>query len=108
MPNTKSIIRPILTAAALLAALATTGVARAADITSTDEARALSYGDLTRMKPMDVMHMVDKDGKGYITQEDLAAFERRLFERMDRDHNGKVTPDEWMGSPAAHARAAKK
>src|SRR6266403_1484592 len=95
MVGMKLVIRSILAAAALLAAIAATPAARAATPTTTDEAR--SWGQLAKMKPMDVMHMIDTDKKGYVTREEFLKFQEQLFGKMDQDHDGKVTASEWMG-----------
>jgi len=92
------VIRSILAAAALLAAIAATPAARAATPTTTDEAR--SWGQLAKMKPMDVMHMIDTDKKGYVTREEFLKFQEQLFDKMDKDHDGKVMGSEWMGKAA--------
>ena len=60
-----------------------------------DEAR--SYDQLARMKSMEVMHMIDKDNRGYVTREEFLNFQERFFDRMDQGHDGKVDADEWMG-----------
>jgi hypothetical protein len=87
---------------ALLAAVAG---ARAATPSSTDEARSWAY--LTRMKPMEVMHMIDTDKKGYVTREEFMKFQEQFFDKMDKDHDGKVEASEWMGK-ASTSTAAKK
>jgi len=85
--------RSLATAALLFAVVAP--VARAAVPTSSDEAR--SYDQLARMKPMEVMHMIDTDKKGYVTREEFMKFQEQFFDRMDQNHDGKVDPKEWMG-----------
>src|SRR2546422_8706544 len=80
---------------ALLPAFAAAPAARAATPSSTDEAR--SWASLTRMKPMEVMHMIDTDKKGYVTREEFMKFQEQLFDKMDKDHDGNVTASEWMG-----------
>jgi len=88
-------IRSILAAAALLVAIAATPAARAATPTTTDEAR--SWAQLAKMKPMEVMHMIDTDNKGYVSREEFLKFQEQLFDKMDKDHDGNVTASEWMG-----------
>src|SRR3979490_2218058 len=94
MVGMKLVIRNILAAAAFLAAIAATPPARVATPTTTDEAR--SWGQLAKMKPMDVMHMIDTDKKGYVTREEFLKFQQQLFDKMDKDHDGNVTDAEWM------------
>ncbi|BDG06080.1 EF-hand domain-containing protein [Anaeromyxobacter oryzae] len=95
MPRTKLLSRKTLAAAALLAGVAVAPVARATTPTSTDEARG--FPQLSKMKPMDVMHAMDKEGKGYVTREEFMKFQEEFFERMDRNHDGKVDTNEFMG-----------
>jgi len=94
--------RSLATAALLFAVVAP--VARAAVPTSSDEAR--SYNQLARMKPMEVMHMIDTDKKGYVTREEFMKFQEQFFDRMDQNHDGKVDVKEWMGK--AGTGSAKK
>jgi len=95
MVGMKMMSRSILVTAALLA---TAPTARAATPSSTDEAR--SWAQLAKMKPMDVMHMIDTDKKGYVTREEFLKFQEQLFDKMDKDHDGKVMGSEWMGKAA--------
>jgi hypothetical protein len=94
--------RSLATAALLFAVVAP--VAHAAAPTSSDEAR--SYNQLARMKPMEVMHMIDTDKKGYVTREEFMKFQEQFFDRMDQNHDGKVDAKEWMGK--AGTGSAKK
>jgi hypothetical protein len=65
-----------------------------------------SWNALHKMKPMDVMHLVDADKKGYVTLEQFMKFQEELFQRIDRNHDGKIDADEWMG--AGSQKAAPK
>jgi EF hand domain-containing protein len=56
-----------------------------------------SYAQLMKMKPMDVMHKMDTDKKGYVTKEEFMKFQEALFEKLDKDKDGQLTRDEWMG-----------
>jgi len=93
MSRMKLLNRRSLSAALLLAVVAP--VARAAPPTTSDEAR--SYNQLARMKPMEVMHMIDTDKKGYVTREEFLKFQEQFFDRMDQNHDGKADVSEWMG-----------
>jgi Ca2+-binding EF-hand superfamily protein len=75
---------------------------------TTDEAR--SFAELHKMAPMKVMHQIDKDNKGYVTKEEFEAFAGKLFDKMDKNHDGKVDQQEWMGAvqEAKEQKAAKK
>ncbi len=95
MSGSKQMSRKFL-AAALLVGFASVPFARDTAPSSTDEAR--SWVQLQRMKPMAVMHLADADGKGYVTRDEFIKFQERLFDRMDRNHDGKVTTPEWMGA----------
>jgi|ERR1700674_845450 hypothetical protein len=50
-----------------------------------------------KMKPMQLMHMMDAGKKGYVTKEEFMKFEEEMFDKMDKDHDGKLTPQEWLG-----------
>ncbi len=58
------------------------------------------YVSFLKMKAMQAMHMMDADKKGFVTKEEFMKFHEEMFERMDKDHDGKLTPEEWMGRPA--------
>ncbi len=103
--TTKSAVRRTLLAAALLAStLALPVMAFAADDAAARAAAASdpqytagylsSWNALRKMKPMEVMHMVDADKKVYVTREEFMKFQEQFFDRMDRDHDGKVTAQE--------------
>jgi hypothetical protein len=93
---------------ALLLCVAATPAAWAAAKSpgTTDEAR--SWAQVGKMPPMKVMHMIDTDNKGYVTKEEFQAFTEKLYEQMDKNHDGKVDKDEWMGAvKSAKAKAAE-
>jgi EF hand domain-containing protein len=85
----------------IVAATSAAGTARAAD-TSAD--RPDSYAALLELKPMDAMHLVDVDGKGHVTREDFMKFQQQIFERIDSDHDGRATAEEWVGRPLTRAQ----
>lgn len=78
--------------AALVASLAFT--ARASDVTPEDMMPA-SYDAMMKMKPMDVMNMMDRDKKGYVTKDEFMKFHEAMFDKMDKDKDGKVSRQEW-------------
>jgi EF hand len=82
---------------AVVASVSFLPVARAAD-TAQDKIPA-SYMALMKMNPMDVMHAMDSDKKGYVMKEDFMKFHDAMFDRMDKNKDGKLTEDEWMGKP---------
>jgi EF hand len=106
----------------LAAALVASAVALPAMTLASDEAAARaaaasdpeyaahvnSWSAMRKMKPMDVMHMVDADKKGYVTKEEFIKFQEQFFDRMDRDHDGKVTAQEWMGGGGKGASSSAK
>ena len=92
-PRTTSLIRAAL-AAALVAVMAAIPSAQAAD-TSQDMMPA-GYHSLMKMKPMDVMHMMDADKKGYVTKSDFMKFHERMFEKMDKNHDDKLSEEEFV------------
>ena len=51
-----------------------------------------------------IVKRVDKDGKGYISQDDVVAAAKARFARMDKKGDGKLTPDE-LTAPGKHAHA---
>lgn len=71
-----------------------TGVARAADA-GRDERMPRTYAAVQQMKPAEVMHMMDAGQKGYVTHDEFMKFYEKLFERMDRDRNGKLSEPEF-------------
>ncbi len=60
-----------------------------------------NFSEFLKIQAMPVMHMMDTDKKGYVTKEEFMKFQEDLFNRMDKDHTGKVTVDEWIGHKTA-------
>ena len=56
-----------------------------------------NYGFLVGQKPMAVMHMMDKDNKGYVTKAEYMKFHEELFNRMDKNGDGNISAEEWLG-----------
>ena len=67
---------------------------KAATPMTTDYPR--SVGELMKMKPMAVMHMMDTDKKGVVTKDEYMKFFTDLWTKMDKENKGEVTKDEWM------------
>jgi hypothetical protein len=86
---------------AVIASVSFARIAQAAD-TSADMKMPASYAAMMKMKPMALMHMMDKDKKGYVTKEDFMKFHEAMFEKMDKNKDGKITKEEWT-SQAAHS-----
>jgi len=51
---------------------------------------------IARMKPMQLMHLVDTHKKGVVTKEQYMKFFEDLWDRMDPDHTGTVSKEVWM------------
>ena len=85
--------RRSLRAAFLGLALVTSSAALASDAKS--DKMPTSYMKLMKMDPMEVMHMIDKGAKGYVTREEFLKFQEQFFNRMDRDRNGRISEVEW-------------
>ena len=56
-----------------------------------------SYSDFVKMKPMAVMHMMDTDKKGFVTKEQFMKFHEDMFDKMDKNKDGKLSREEWLG-----------
>ena len=92
-PRTIAFTRAAL-AAALVAVVTTIPNAHAAD-TSQDMMPG-GYGSLMKMKPMEVMRLMDPDKKGYVTKSDFMKFHERMFEKMDKNHDDKLSEEEFV------------
>jgi len=66
----------------------------ATEQTNTDLPR--SIGEVMKMKPLQVMHMVDTDKTGVVTKQQYMKFFEDLWDRMDPGHKGTVSKDVWM------------
>lgn len=55
-----------------------------------------TYDEISKLKPLDVMHMIDEGRKGHVTRKDFMKFQEQFFEAMDEDRDGKITEYEWM------------
>ncbi len=61
-----------------------------------------SYPAMMKMKAMDVMHMMDADKKGFVTKEEFMKFHEAMFDKMDKDKDGKLSREEWLGEVHSH------
>lgn len=95
MLNPKARIVAVI-GAALIAAAAFAPAANARSEMPTGGPPA-EYIDFLKMKPMQAMHMIDVGKKGYVTREEYMKFHEDMFDRMDKDRDGKLTPQEWLG-----------
>jgi hypothetical protein len=64
-----------------------------------------SFEEFFKMHAMPAMHMIDTDNKGYVTKEEFMKFMEQFFDKMDKDHSGKVTAEEWIGQSSPRPRA---
>jgi hypothetical protein len=81
----------------LAAALTVVPVGASANDLSQD-AVPRSYAALMQMKPMEVMHAIDADKKGYVTKDEFMSYFGAVYDKMDRNHDGKVNKEEWLKS----------
>ena len=99
-------VKPLIAAtfcAAAAAAFAFLPSARAATEMRTGGPPA-EYVDYLKMKPMQAMHMMDADKKGYVTKEEFMKFHEELFEKIDKDHDGKLSMEECMGPKGSKSK----
>ncbi|BDG08387.1 hypothetical protein [Anaeromyxobacter paludicola] len=92
-------LKQLTLALPLLGTLALGLPARAAAPSNTDLPR--SIGELMKMKPMEVMHLMDPDKKGMVTKEQYLKFFEDLWNRMDQGQKGMVMKDAWMSGYSA-------
>jgi hypothetical protein len=90
--RTLSLARAAL-AATLVAIAAAAATGLAADV-SFDKVPA-NYTMLMKMDPMDVMRLMDPDKKGYVTKSDYMKFHEMMFDKMDKNHDGKLDASEF-------------
>jgi len=96
MRSPKNLRRTAAAAAALASLALVPGAALAAEEMRTGGPPA-QYVEYLNMKEMQAMHMMDTGDKGFVTKDEFVRFHDELFDRMDKDHDGKVTSTEWMG-----------
>ncbi len=94
-PATRATASSLAMAAVLVASLSFARIAQAADV-SQDKMPA-SYAAMMKMKPMDVMHMMDTEKTGFVTKEQFMKFHEGMFDKMDKNKDGKLAREEWLG-----------
>ena len=57
----------------------------------------INNAEYFKLKPMEAMHMIDTGNNGFVTKEQFMKFQEDLFSNMDKDHDGKITTQEWLG-----------
>ena len=85
----------VLTAAALSASFGFLPAAQAADANPQDRMPA-SYASLMKMKPMDLMHLMDPGKQGVVSKDDFMKFHEDLFQKRDKDKDGRISEQEWL------------
>ena len=78
------------------ALLASTSVF-AAEISDGDATTPGNYDFFLTMKPMAIMHMMDKGNKGFVTKAEYMKFHEEMWKRMDKNSDSKVSVEEWLG-----------
>jgi hypothetical protein len=48
-----------------------------------------------KMDPEDVMHMIDKEKKGYVTREEFLKFQAAVFDSIDRNKDRRLSAPEF-------------
>lgn len=81
---------------ALVASLGFARTAQAAD-TRQDMKMPSSYAAMMKMKPMDMMHMMDPEKTGSVTKDQFMKFHEAMFDKMDKNKDGKLSREEWLG-----------
>ncbi len=56
-----------------------------------------SMGQLSKMDPVMVFKMLDRENKGYVTREEFMKFAEEVWNNMDNNRDGKVDRPEWTG-----------
>ncbi len=83
------------TMAIVIASIGFPSTARAADVAQ--DKMPASYAAMMKMKPMDVMHMMDKGNKGYVTKDEYMKFHEAMFDKMDKNKDAQLAREEWLG-----------
>lgn len=66
--------------------------AHASDVTAD---KISTYAEMMKMKPVDVMHMMDADGNGFVTRDEFMKFQEKMFTKMDKNGDGKLGAKEF-------------
>lgn len=83
--------RPFPTLALVVAA----GLASPALADHVKEEKTSSTPALMKMKAVDAMHEMDGTKDGYVSREEFMKFHDALFQRMDRNRDGRLSEAEF-------------
>lgn len=82
-----------LIAASALAACALAATAAHAD----DMVSFATGGYATGLRTMEMMHLIDTDKDGTISKDEWIAYQKRVFDALDKDKSGFLDPAAFMG-----------
>ncbi len=83
--------------AAALALLSVTGLAAADDMVS-----FATGGYASGLRTQQMMHMMDTNKDGMVSQDEWQAYQERTFEALDKDHDGSLDQKEFTGHENAN------
>jgi hypothetical protein len=91
--NARKIGRATVSALVVLGTASLASPARAAH--HEKDETPMSYTALMKMDPVDVMHMIDKEKKGYVTRDEFLKFQAALFDNIDRNKDRRLSAPEF-------------
>jgi hypothetical protein len=92
-PRTARRVRAVL-GAAVIACFAWS--ASAAEVRK--EKMPSNYAALQKMKPLEVMHMIDTDKDGFVTREEFMKFQEAVFEKIDKNKDRRLEKADFTGA----------
>ena len=64
---------------------------------------AFATGGYARgLRTAEMMHKIDADGDGTVSHDEFIAYQTRIFDMMDTNHNGMLTKEEMFGTGGAN------
>jgi len=59
---------------------------------------AFATGGYARgLQTKSMMHKIDTDGDGTVSHDEFIAYQSKVFDMMDKNHNGSIGPQEFLG-----------